>query len=436
MKCRHCYTPLVDVFIDLGAAPPSNAFLRAQDLAQPELHFPLKVYTCRECRLVQVDEVQRHDALFGDDYVYFSSFSASWLAHARRYVAEVAERLALGEQSLVMEVASNDGYLLQYVQQRGIPCVGVEPTAGTARAAREKGIESLEAFFGEAFARRFAAERRRADLVLGNNVLAHVPDIDDFVAGLREVLAPGGTVTLEFPHLLQLVRQCQFDTIYHEHFSYLSLHTVQRIFAANGLAMWDVQTLPTHGGSLRVWGQHAANPRPVRASVGAMLRTEAAAGMLEPAFYRGLQAQAERIKNDLVAFLIEAQRAGKSVAAYGAAAKGNTLLNFAGVRPDLLPYVVDASPHKQGRFLPGSRIPVVGEARLRETRPDFVLILPWNLRDEIADQLGYVGAWGGRLVTAVPSLQIGDAGAAADPDAAKPSPAASNRETRVRCHHA
>ncbi len=406
MKCRHCETALADVFIDLGAAPPSNAFLRPQDLVQPEPYFPLKVYTCHECRLVQVDEVQRYDALFSDDYVYFSSFSASWLEHARRYVAEVAERLALGAQSLVMEVASNDGYLLQYMQQRSIPCVGVEPTAGTARVARAKGIETLEAFFGEAFARRFASERGRADLVLGNNVLAHVPDIDDFVAGLREALAPGGTVTVEFPHLMQLVQQCQFDTVYHEHFSYLSLHAVQRIFAAQGLAVWDVQALPTHGGSLRVWAQHAANPRPAQPSVDAMLRTEAGAGMLEPAFYRGLQPQAERIKDELVSFLIEAKRAGKTIAGYGAAAKGNTLLNFAGVRPDLLPYVVDASPHKQGRFLPGSRIPVVAEARLREIRPDFVLILPWNLRDEIAAQIAYVREWGGRFVTAVPALQI------------------------------
>ncbi len=406
MNCRHCHAPLADVFIDLGAAPPSNAFLRAQDLVQPELHFPLKVYTCHECLLVQVDEVQRHDALFSADYVYFSSFSASWLAHARRYVGEAVERLALDANSLVMEVASNDGYLLQYVQARGIPCVGIEPTAGTAQVAREKGIESIEQFFGEAFARQFATERRRADLVLGNNVLAHVPDINDFVAGLREVLTPGGTVTVEFPHLMQLVQQGQFDTVYHEHFSYLSLHTVRRIFAAQGLALWDVQALATHGGSLRVWAQHAANPRPVQHSVAEMLRTEAEAGVLEPAFYRGLQVRAERIKNDLLAFLIEARRAGKTVAGYGAAAKGNTLLNFAGVRPDLLPYVVDASPHKQGRYLPGSRIPVVAESRIRETRPDYIVILPWNLRDEIVGQLGYVREWGARFVTAVPRLTI------------------------------
>lgn len=406
MKCRHCDTPLSDVFVDLGAAPPSNAFLREQDLALVESYFALKVYTCHECRLVQVDEVQRHDALFSEDYVYFSSFSPSWLAHAQRYVDTTAERLALNAHSLVLEVASNDGYLLQYVQQRGIACVGIEPTAGTARVAREKGVETIEAFFGEDFARRFAVERRRADLVLANNVLAHVPDINDFVAGLREVLAPGGTVTVEFPHLMQLVQQGQFDTIYHEHFSYLSFATVQRIFAAHGLTVWDVQTLRTHGGSLRVWAQHTANARPTAASVDAMLHTEAAAGMQEPAFYRGFQPEADRIKNDLVAFLIECRRGGRSVAAYGAAAKGNTLLNYAGVRPDLLPFVVDASPHKQGRFLPGSRIPVVAEARIRETRPDFILILPWNLRDEIVTQLGYAREWGARFVTAVPALTV------------------------------
>ncbi|AKJ31001.1 class I SAM-dependent methyltransferase [Caldimonas brevitalea] len=406
MKCRHCQAALHDVFIDLGAAPPSNAFLRPEDLAQPETYFPLKVYTCAACHLVQVDEVQRHDALFSNDYVYFSSYSRSWLAHARAYVEQATQRLGLGPNSLVMEVASNDGYLLQYVQERGIPCVGVEPTASTADVARGKGIETIGEFFGAAFAQRFAAERRRVDLVLGNNVLAHVPNINDFVAGLRDVLAPGGTVTVEFPHLLQLVQQCQFDTVYHEHFSYLSFHTVQRIFAAHGLTVWDVEDLSTHGGSLRVWAQHRDHSRPVGASVAAMLQRETDAGMLQPAFYRGLQAQADRIKNDLLAFLIEQKRAGRRVAAYGAAAKGNTLLNYAGVRPDLLPYVVDASPHKQGRYLPGSRIPVVAESHLREHRPDVVLILPWNLRDEIVAQLGYIATWGGRVATAVPHLQL------------------------------
>jgi SAM-dependent methyltransferase len=407
MKCRHCATPLADVFVDLGTAPPSNAFLTREQLDRPEVHFPLKVWTCAECKLVQVDEVQSHEALFDADYVYHSSYSRSWLAHARRYVELACDRLALDRDSLVMEVASNDGYLLQYVKERGVPCVGVEPTASTARVARDKGIETIESFFGRGFAERFVDGRERhADLVIGNNVLAHVPDIDDFVAGLAAVLAPAGTVTLEFPHLLRLVQHSQFDTIYHEHFSYLSLLAVERILRAHGLAVWDVDTLTTHGGSLRVWAQHAAHGRAPTPRVDALRLEEASAGMREPGFYRGLQREAERIKNDFIAFLIEQKRAGRRVAAYGAAAKGNTLLNFAGVRPDLLPYVVDASPHKQGRFLPGSRIPVVDEDHLRRHRPDFIVVLPWNLRAEIGAQLAYARAWGARLVTAVPRLQI------------------------------
>ena len=409
MKCRHCHTALDevrDVFVDLGTAPPSNAYLREADLAQAETYFPLKVLTCPECRLVQVDEVQRHDAMFSDDYLYFSSYSPSWLEHAERYVAEVVDRLELDANSLVMEVASNDGYLLQYVAQRGIACVGVEPTSSTAVVARAKGITTITEFFGAEFAKDFKAKQRPVDLVLGNNVLAHVPDINDFVAGFREVLSPKGTVTVEFPHLMQLVQQGQFDTVYHEHFSYLSLHTVQRIFAAQGLTVWDVQTLPTHGGSLRVWAQHEANSRAATTRVAEVLAAEAAAGMRSLDFYRGLQARIDAIKNDLLGFLIAQKRAGKTVAAYGAAAKGNTLLNYAGVRSDLLPYVVDASPHKQGRWLPGSRIPVVAEAHLREMKPDYVVILPWNLRDEIVEQLGYVRQWGGKFVTAVPSLRV------------------------------
>lgn len=406
MKCRHCHAPLDDIFIDLGTAPPSNAFLRPQDLDRPEMHLPLKAYTCAQCHLVQIDEVLAHDALFSSDYVYFSSFSPSWLTHARRYVEKAVERLQLGPESLVMEVASNDGYLLQYVLERGIACVGIEPTASTAKVARDKGIESLEVFFGRDFARSFATNRRQADLVLGNNVLAHVPDINDFIAGLREVLAPSGTITVEFPHLLQLVRQCQFDTIYHEHFSYLAFHTVQAMFAEQGLTVWDVEELPTHGGSLRVWAQHATNPRPISADVTAILRKETYAGMSDLSFYRGMQTAANRIKDDLVSFLIDQKRAGKSVAGYGAAAKGNTLLNYAGIRPDLLPFVVDASPHKQGRYLPGSRIPVVKEDLLRQLQPDFVLLLPWNLRDEVTMQLSYIRDWGGHVVTAVPTLSI------------------------------
>jgi SAM-dependent methyltransferase len=408
MNCRHCATPLTleHLFIDLGSAPPSNAFLREQDLDAVEAHWPLKAYTCPDCRLVQLDELQRHDALFSDDYVYFSSYSRSWLEHARAYVDEACERLALSERSQVLEVASNDGYLLQYFQQRGIGCIGVEPTAGTAAVARQRGIDTVGEFFGLEFARGFAAERGRVDLVVGNNVLAHVPDINDFVGGLREVLAPNGTLTLEFPHLMQLVQRSQFDTIYHEHFSYLSLHTVQRILAVQGLVIWDVQSLATHGGSLRVWARHAGHTRAPLPAVAQMLEREHQAGMLGDDFYNGLQRRAEDIKHALLRFLLDCKREGRRVAAYGAAAKGNTLLNFAGVRSDLLPYVVDASPHKQGRFLPGSRIPVVDESRLREHRPDFIVILPWNLRQEISAQLAYAREWGASLVTVVPRLTI------------------------------
>ena len=408
MKCRHCAADLHDVFADLGTAPPSNAFLCRQDLDRAELYFPLKVFTCALCHLVQVDEVQRHDELFSSDYVYFSSFSSSWLDHARRYVEQVVPRLNLGPQSLVMEVASNDGYLLQYVQERGIPCVGIEPTTSTAQVARQKGIESLEWFFGNSFAREFVSTRRQADLILGNNVLAHVPDINDFVGGFREALTPEGCVTVEFPHLLRLVQHNQFDTIYHEHFSYLSFHTAQAVFERQGLMVWDVEELPTHGGSLRVWAQHQAHEvvRPPTERVSQMLTQEAEAGMFEPMFYRGLQIKLDRLKDDLLSFLLDAKRRGKRVMGYGAAAKGNTLLNYAGVRADLLPAVVDASPHKQGRFLPGSRIPVFSPDVLDDMRPDYILILPWNLRHEVTTQLANVRQWGGRFVTAVPNLCI------------------------------
>lgn len=409
MNCRHCQTPLhptEDVFLDLGSAPPSNAFLRSCDLDKAEAHLPLKVFSCTNCRLVQVDEIERHDALFSDDYVYFSSYSSTWVAHAERYVAWAVDRLKLNVHSLVVEVASNDGYLLQFVNARGIPCVGVEPTASTAQVARERGIESIGEFFGEEFANNFVAARRPADLVIGNNVLAHVPDINDFVAGLRAVISPSGAVTVEFPHLLQLVRHGQFDTVYHEHFSYLSLHAVQRVFAVHGLVVWDVEELTTHGGSLRVWAQHASNARPVEPAVAKVLDDEMRAGMLDDEFYGSLQARAETIKNDLLAFLIDCRRQGKRVMGYGAAAKGNTLMNFAGIRSDLISAVADASPHKQGRFLPGSRIPVVAPAAIDAAKPDYIVILPWNIRGEVESQLAHARRWGAKFVTAVPELRV------------------------------
>lgn len=406
MKCRFCAAPLLNVFLDLGCAPPSNAFLTAGSLDAPESWFPLKLFTCDKCLLVQTGEVKSHKDLFSPDYVYYSSFSRTWLTHAERYVEEAVSRLGLDPSSLVVEIASNDGYLLQYVSARGIPCVGIEPTAGTARVAREKGVETLCDFFGRAFAAEFVRNRRTADLIIANNVLAHVPDINDFVAGLKVALAAEGTITAEFPHLMELVTRRQFDTVYHEHFSYFSFRTLRQIFAAHGLRVWDVECLTTHGGSLRIWAAHERSRHNETPAIASLLSLEDQAGMRNDAFYQGFQAQADMVKNDCLMFLLEQRRAGRKVAAYGAAAKGNTLLNYAGVKPDLLPYVVDASPHKQGQYLPGSHIPVVNEARLRSERPDFVLILPWNLREEITTQLSYVREWDGKFVTFVPKLEV------------------------------
>lgn len=407
MKCRHCKAELELPFADLGAAPPSNAYLTHETKHAPEKYFPLRVLVCTNCWLVQTEDYAGAEELFSADYAYFSSFSTTWLQHAERYVRNMAQRFALGEQSLVVEVAANDGYLLQYAKADGIPCLGIEPTASTANAARAKGIEILEAFFGVEFARELVATGRQADLTAANNVLAHVPDINDFVGGFALLLKADGVATFEFPHLLNLIQQNQFDTIYHEHYSYLSLTAVKTIFTRNGLTVFDVEELPTHGGSLRVYAQRSdMGRRTTDARVTEMLRREATAGMATPSFYENFQGRADKVKNDLLAFLLEARRNGKKVAGYGAAAKGNTLLNYAGVRPDLLPYVVDRNPAKQGKFLPGSRVPIVGEEELRRNKPDYVLILPWNLRDEVTGQLIYIREWGGRFITAVPSMEI------------------------------
>lgn len=408
MKCRHCAAPLGLTLVDLGSAPPSNAYLTAQSLHAPEQWFPLRVLVCEQCWLAQTEDFARADELFDKDYAYFSSTSASWLEHARRYADDMRNRQGLTRESFVVEVASNDGYLLKNFVAAGIPCLGIEPTASTASAAEALGIPVLREFFGEQLARRLAGEGRQADLILGNNVYAHVPDINDFTAGLKVALKPGGTITLEFPHLLRLIEQTQFDTIYHEHFSYLSLYTVCRIFAAAGLRVRDVEELSTHGGSLRVFGCHADDPRPETPTVSAMVRTEEAAGLRNQDTYRQFQARAETIKHDLLRFLIEQKRAGKTVAAYGAAAKGNTLLNFSGVRPDLLPFVCDAATSKQGKYLPGSRIPIVAPELLAERKPDYVLILPWNIAEEVQAQQQRVRDWGGRFFVAIPKLTILD----------------------------
>lgn len=407
MKCRHCQTELTLSLIDLGTSPPSNAYLTQQMLHAPEKYFPLRVLVCTECWLVQTEDYAGADELFSSDYAYFSSFSTTWLKHAEQYVADMAVRFGLNGNSHIVEVAANDGYLLQYAKARGIPCLGIEPTTSTANAARAKGIEIVEEFFGVKLGQQLAAQGKQADLTAANNVLAHVPDINDFVGGFAAILKPAGVSTFEFPHLLRLVSESQFDTIYHEHYSYLSLTAVNRIFERNGLNVFDVEELSTHGGSLRVYAQRKdTGAREISQNVAKLLDREAAAGMTSAAFYAGFQDKANRVKNDFLVFLIEAKRAGKTVVGYGAAAKGNTLMNYAGVRPDLLSYVVDRNPAKQDKFLPGCRIPIVAESQLKQTHPDYVVILPWNLRTEVVEQLAYICEWGGQFVTVVPNIKI------------------------------
>ena len=405
MKCRHCGAALDLTFVDLGSAPPSNAFLTSVAMHRPEKWYPLRVRVCTECWLVQAEDFADCEELFSAEYAYFSSFSDSWLRHARSYVEAMIERYELGTESKVIEVASNDGYLLQYVQERGISCLGVEPTAGTAAVAREKGIDVVESFFGRILATELFAAGYAADLMVANNVLAHVPDINDFVGGFAILLKSNGVATFEFPHLLRLVESVQFDTIYHEHFSYLSLSAAKGIFERNGLRIIDVEELSTHGGSLRIFAQRGdTGSLPVSKRVLELLTREYSLGMTTAQYYRGFQSRAENIKNDLLEFLIEVSRTKKTVAAYGAAAKGNTLLNFAGIRSDLIAFVVDRNPAKQGKFMPGSRIPIVNEDYLRKERPDVVVVLPWNLSAEITRQLSYVGEWGGELVAAIPDF--------------------------------
>lgn len=406
MNCRFCETPLTDLFVSLGTSPLSNAFLTPEQLEAGEMFFPLDVYVCPECFLVQLAEFESPAEIFGD-YAYFSSYSTSWLEHAKRYVEHMTPLLGLGADSLVVEVASNDGYLLQYFAEGGVPVLGIEPAFTVAEAARAKGVPTVEAFFGLELATALRAEGKGADLIAGNNVFAHVPQLNDFVAGLELLLNPAGVVTLEFPHLLRLVDGLEFDTIYHEHFSYFSFLTAQRVLAAHGLVIFDVEELPTHGGSLRIYARHAADEsRPVTPRVGELLERELAAGFGDLAAYRGFQARVDAAKRDLLKFLITAREEGKTVVGYGAPAKGNTLLNYCGVRRDLLDYTVDMSAYKQGRFLPGTRIPIYAPERLRETKPDYVLILPWNLTDEISRQHAYIAEWGGRFVVPLPSVRV------------------------------
>jgi 2-polyprenyl-3-methyl-5-hydroxy-6-metoxy-1,4-benzoquinol methylase len=388
-------------------SPASNSFLTREQLDEPETFYPLKVFTCHSCFLVQIDEYKKSDAIFNNEYAYFSSFSTTWLEHSRKYTDQMIGRFGFGEGSKVIEIASNDGYLLQYFKQKNVPVLGIEPTANTAKVAIGKGIDTIVDFFGVRLAGELARKNNKADLLLGNNVLAHVPDIVDLVAGMKILLKDTGVITMEFPHLMQMVDNNQFDTIYHEHFSYLSFTTVKKIFESAGLQLFDVEEVPTHGGSLRIYAKHREDTgKPIAPAVGILLDKEKTAGMTGMAYYENFQQKALAVKMEMTTFLIEQKRSGKKVAAYGAAAKGNTLLNYCGIKNDLLEYVVDANPHKQGKWLPASHIPVVAESHLKEHRPDYVLILPWNLREEISHQLSYIKDWGGRFVVPIPRLQL------------------------------
>jgi hypothetical protein len=398
-SCRFCHAALTEVFADLGASPLANSYLRADQLSRMERHYPLKVWVCGSCMLVQLEEYETPADIFSD-YAYFSSFSTSWLAHAKRYVAQMIERFGFNARSQVVEIASNDGYLLQYFVRAGVPVLGIEPATNVAAAAEEKGIPTRNVFFG-----RDTAREIQADLLIGNNVYAHVPDLHSFTEGLKIALKRDGVITLEFPHLLRLMDEAQFDTIYHEHFSYFSLLTVRRIFAHHGLDVFDVEELPTHGGSLRVYGCHAG-ARTTSDRVNAVIECERVAGLDRLDGYRDFAPKVERIKFDLLEFLIGARRRGELVAGYGAPAKGNTLLNYCGVGPELLPFTVDRSPHKQGHYLPGTRIPIRAPEAILEAKPEYVLILPWNLRKEITEQMSAVRDWGGRFVVAIPSLRV------------------------------
>ncbi|HEV3223248.1 MAG TPA: class I SAM-dependent methyltransferase [Puia sp.] len=407
MQCRFCKTPLHHEFINLGNAPASNSFLTAEQLNEPEVFYPLRVFVCDNCFLVQIDEYKKSDAIFSNEYVYFSSYSTSWLAHAKDYVDMVEKRFSLNNNSLAVEIASNDGYLLQYFAEKNVPVLGIEPTTNTAAVAKKKGIETITEFFGTRLAKSLASEGRKADLLLGNNVLAHVPDILDFVAGMKIILKEDGVITMEFPHLLKLIENNQFDTIYHEHFSYLSFYTTQKIFESQGLTIFDVEEIPTHGGSLRIFAKHIENKSlPVSENVKDLMQKEKKEGILNIDSYKNFQAKAQCIKLEFLSFLIQAKKEGKKVAAYGAAAKGNTLLNYCGVKNDLINYVVDMNPHKQGKYLPASHIPVYSEKILKQNKPDYVIVLPWNLKAEITNQLRYIKVWRSSFVTVIPSLEI------------------------------
>ena len=406
MNCRHCKAFLKHTFLDLGFAPLSNAYLSKEDLNDPEVYFPLKIKVCDQCWLVQTEDYVQTDKLFSHDYAYFSSTSSGWLIHARHYAEKMTAELNLNSQSLVIEVASNDGYLLKNFMDAGIPCLGIEPTNSTAAAAEQLGIPVMRKFFGENLGKQLVQKGQQADLIVGNNVYAHVPDINDFTRGLKVALKPRGTITLEFPHLMGLIKQNQFDTVYHEHFSYLSLQTVSRIFFAAGLRAWNVEELSTHGGSLRVYGCHQDDPRETQAVVSSVLQKEIQHGLQDLNTYLSFQSRADKIKDDLLSFLIEQKRAGKKVVAYGAAAKGNTLLNYAGVKPDLIGFVCDAAQAKQGKFMPGSHVPILHPSEMFKRQFDYILILPWNIAAEVVKQNEELKKKNVRFVVTIPELTV------------------------------
>lgn len=407
MNCRFCNSIADNEFIDLVNSPASNSYLTKAQLNEPETYYPLKVYVCDQCFLVQVDEYKKFDSIFDNNYAYFSSYSTSWLQHCKNYVEKVVRRFSLNANSQVVEIASNDGYLLQYFLLYQIPVLGIEPTKNTAEVAILKGIPCITEFFGVELAKELIAKGRRADLLIGNNVLAHVPNILDFVQGLKIILNKDGVVTMEFPSLIELVENNQFDTIYHEHFSYLSLFSAKTIFNKCGLEIFDVEKLPTHGGSLRIYAKHVENSNLIiENSVAQQLEIEKAKGIDSLFYYEGFQQRALKIKIDLLELLIKLKKEKKSVVAYGAAAKGNTLLNYCGIKNDLIEFVVDANPAKQNKYMPASHIPIFDESAIKDKKPDFVLILPWNLKDEITGQLAYIKEWGGKFIVPIPSVEI------------------------------
>jgi len=408
--CRFCTTELKHNVLDLGMSPLCQKHITPQHANELEKFYPLHAYVCDQCWLVQLEEFATPDEIFADDYAYFSSFSDSWLEHCRNYTELMIDRFGFDSSKLVVEIASNDGYLLQWFVQKGIPVLGIEPAENVAKVAIEKGVHTEVEFFGTQTAQQLAEKYGKADLLLGNNVLAHVPNINDFVQGMKVMLAEGGVITMEFPHLQRLIEGNQFDTIYHEHFSYLSFVAVNRIFAHHGITLFDVQELPTHGGSLRIFGRHTEDlSKPRTENVQDLLNRERQLGMESLAYYAAFEEKVKETKRKLLTFLIEAKRAGKTIVGYGAPGKGNTLLNYCGIRTDFLEYTVDRSPHKQGNFLPGSRIPIYHPDKIGETRPDYVLILPWNLKTEISSQMQYIQDWGGQFVIPIPEVKVFEA---------------------------